>query len=400
MTGWGGEVADRHVRLVFSAEPVERLETIRERVRAQIELAADGARVALGRALHDRRAVARARSGPTRRRRSCRTRTAPARGDRQHGLRRQRDQVRVAVHEADPAAVRDHLHDVAGQQRVADVQHGAAGEVAAAADQRQPVAEIERLALPQLDVRVAARDPLAVVGVQVHRAVVARAPSRPCPCSSAGARWRCRSARRGRRRRRTAGSPTSAARRGAARAARAGRWRSPARARRPRRRRRAARRCGGRARRRRPSAGRPPAPTAARPRRSGSARAAPRTGAPQVSHRTITSAMMPVVDVLRYVAFSDRPDGGNPAGVVLDAVRPVRRADARDRGRGRLQRDRVPRAATTSATSARSPRCRSAATPRSPPRSRWPSATGPASACSTRSAARCRSSRAATTRAA
>jgi PhzF family phenazine biosynthesis protein len=29
--------------------------------------------------------------------------------------------------------------------------------------------------------------------------------------------------------------------------------------------------------------------------------------------------MMPVVDLLRYVAFSDRPDGGNPAGVVLDA---------------------------------------------------------------------------------
>ena len=28
MTGWGGEVADRHVRLVFSAEPVERLRTI------------------------------------------------------------------------------------------------------------------------------------------------------------------------------------------------------------------------------------------------------------------------------------------------------------------------------------------------------------------------------------
>ena len=25
------------------------------------------------------------------------------------------------------------------------------------------------------------------------------------------------------------------------------------------------------------------------------------------------------MDVLRYVAFSDRPDGGNPAGVVLDA---------------------------------------------------------------------------------
>jgi aspartate/methionine/tyrosine aminotransferase len=35
MTGWGGDVADRHVRLVFSAEPVERLATIGERV-AQI----------------------------------------------------------------------------------------------------------------------------------------------------------------------------------------------------------------------------------------------------------------------------------------------------------------------------------------------------------------------------
>ena len=31
MTGWGGEVADRHVRLVFSAEPVERLATLPER---------------------------------------------------------------------------------------------------------------------------------------------------------------------------------------------------------------------------------------------------------------------------------------------------------------------------------------------------------------------------------
>ena len=30
--------------------------------------------------------------------------------------------------------------------------------------------------------------------------------------------------------------------------------------------------------------------------------------------------MMPVVEVLRYVAFSDSPDGGNPAGVVLDAT--------------------------------------------------------------------------------
>jgi N-succinyldiaminopimelate aminotransferase len=31
MTGWGGEVADRRVRLVFSAEPTERLATLPER---------------------------------------------------------------------------------------------------------------------------------------------------------------------------------------------------------------------------------------------------------------------------------------------------------------------------------------------------------------------------------
>jgi aspartate/methionine/tyrosine aminotransferase len=33
MTGWGGEVADRHIRFVFSNEPVERLATLGERVR-------------------------------------------------------------------------------------------------------------------------------------------------------------------------------------------------------------------------------------------------------------------------------------------------------------------------------------------------------------------------------
>jgi aspartate/methionine/tyrosine aminotransferase len=31
MLGWGGEVADRHVRLVFSAEPLDRLRTLPER---------------------------------------------------------------------------------------------------------------------------------------------------------------------------------------------------------------------------------------------------------------------------------------------------------------------------------------------------------------------------------
>jgi hypothetical protein len=32
MSGWGGPVAERYLRFVFSAEPVERLQTIPERV--------------------------------------------------------------------------------------------------------------------------------------------------------------------------------------------------------------------------------------------------------------------------------------------------------------------------------------------------------------------------------
>jgi aspartate/methionine/tyrosine aminotransferase len=36
MRGWGGEVADRHVRFVFSNEPVERLATLGDRVRAAL----------------------------------------------------------------------------------------------------------------------------------------------------------------------------------------------------------------------------------------------------------------------------------------------------------------------------------------------------------------------------
>jgi aspartate/methionine/tyrosine aminotransferase len=39
MRGWGGEVADRHVRFVFSNEPVERLALLGERVRAALGLA-------------------------------------------------------------------------------------------------------------------------------------------------------------------------------------------------------------------------------------------------------------------------------------------------------------------------------------------------------------------------
>jgi hypothetical protein len=36
MTGWGGAVADRHVRFVYSNEPVERLRGMGERVRRSL----------------------------------------------------------------------------------------------------------------------------------------------------------------------------------------------------------------------------------------------------------------------------------------------------------------------------------------------------------------------------
>ena len=37
MVGWGGDVAARHVRFVFSNEPVERLATLGDRVRAALD---------------------------------------------------------------------------------------------------------------------------------------------------------------------------------------------------------------------------------------------------------------------------------------------------------------------------------------------------------------------------
>ncbi len=39
MRGWGGEIADRHVRFVFSKEPVERQALLGERVHAALEAA-------------------------------------------------------------------------------------------------------------------------------------------------------------------------------------------------------------------------------------------------------------------------------------------------------------------------------------------------------------------------
>ncbi len=43
MRGWGGQVADRHVRFVFSNEPVERLALLGDRARQALAAAATGA---------------------------------------------------------------------------------------------------------------------------------------------------------------------------------------------------------------------------------------------------------------------------------------------------------------------------------------------------------------------
>jgi aspartate/methionine/tyrosine aminotransferase len=43
MRGWGGAIADRHVRFVFSNEPVDRLELLGTRVRAALAAAGDRA---------------------------------------------------------------------------------------------------------------------------------------------------------------------------------------------------------------------------------------------------------------------------------------------------------------------------------------------------------------------
>ena len=74
-------------------------------------------------------------------------------------------------------------------------------------------------------------------------------------------------------------------------------------------------------------------------------------GAQEARRRPPGSPAMPTPpEVLRLTAFSDDPAGGNPAGVVLDASRPRRRGDARDRGRGGLLGDRLRHRAPTAPT--------------------------------------------------
>ena len=95
-------------------------------------------------------------------------------------------------------------------------------------------------------------------------------------------------------------------------------------------------------------------------------------------------------EVLRYAAFPAGDAGGNPAGVVLDArgmtdeemlavAAEVGFSETAFLFPAESSADRIGAAPATPrcATSVPSPRCRSAVTPRSPPRSPTPSVTAP-----------------------
>ena len=56
------------------------------------------------------------------------------------------------------------------------MQHRAAGEMAAAADQRDAARERQRVAVPQLDRRIGPHDPLAIGGMQMDRRVEGMRP--------------------------------------------------------------------------------------------------------------------------------------------------------------------------------------------------------------------------------
>src|SRR6266550_3121845 len=87
----------------------------------------------------------------------------------------ERNQIRVASHEADVTAVLHHRNDVAGEQRAfapatagrcRPMQHCAAFEMPAAVDQRNAVPEWQGCSFPEPDARAFAHDPTAVGSMQ------------------------------------------------------------------------------------------------------------------------------------------------------------------------------------------------------------------------------------------
>jgi hypothetical protein len=93
--------------------------------------------------------------------------------DALHRGSRQRDQVGVAVHEADVAAILHDLEDVPAQQGAAPlgarrpVQHRATREMASAVQQREPIPQLSGPALPEGEGGVGPHHPRSVGGVQI-----------------------------------------------------------------------------------------------------------------------------------------------------------------------------------------------------------------------------------------
>src|ERR1700730_4204300 len=94
----------------------------------------------------------------------------------------ERNQIRVAAHEADATAVLHHLNDVAGDQRAfavracRPVQHGAAVELSAAVDQAKAVPQRLSRSFPKLNAWTFAHDPFAVGSVQEYLRIETFAP--------------------------------------------------------------------------------------------------------------------------------------------------------------------------------------------------------------------------------
>jgi hypothetical protein len=95
------------------------------------------------------------------------------RPDRGHLLGRERDQVRVAAHEAQVFSVDRDRGDVGGEEHAAPggaarpMQHGSAWKMAAAPYERHARQELERLTLPRPDRSIGTHDPAPVARVHV-----------------------------------------------------------------------------------------------------------------------------------------------------------------------------------------------------------------------------------------
>src|SRR5260221_6720089 len=85
--------------------------------------------------------------------------------------------VRIPQQEGTPLATGGRAKDSAGADDAAasaaarQMQHGAAGKMPATSHQSDPVPKLERVAVPQLDRGILARDPFTIGGVEMDWAM-------------------------------------------------------------------------------------------------------------------------------------------------------------------------------------------------------------------------------------